>query len=121
MTSFRPRSPHIKDDSVLTTVRPISNLSELYHGFADYRLEMMEERIRRKRKELNVQHRAGKKFDTPSLKEFLTESIAFLQHTDKEIVEDDKVRMGHIEEMEIPNVQVGDAEIPRPGKRRRVD
>ena len=43
VTSFRPKCPLIKDDSVLTTVRAISDLSELYGGYAEYRLEMLEE------------------------------------------------------------------------------
>jgi hypothetical protein len=102
-------------------VRPISNLSELYYGFADYRLEMMEERIRQKRKELHTRNRAGKKLDTLALKGFLGDSIAFLQHTNNEIVEESKVRVGHIDEMEIPNVQVCDAENSRAAKRSRIE
>lgn len=36
----------IKDETVLTGVRGTSNLSDLYTQYADYRLELLEERIR---------------------------------------------------------------------------
>src|SRR5579859_875349 len=37
VTSYRPRDPHVKDSSVLTTVRPVSNLAELYEQWFRYR------------------------------------------------------------------------------------
>ena len=42
VTSWRPRSPFVKDNSELRTVRPVSDLTELYYDFAEYRLEIME-------------------------------------------------------------------------------
>jgi len=98
VTSFRPRSPHIRDDSVLSTVRGISNLSELYYEFAEYRLANLEERIRAKLKALRENHRAAKKLDTSMLKAFMKEQKEFLEHTDHEIVLDEQVAAGHIEE-----------------------
>jgi hypothetical protein len=95
VTSFRPRSPFLRDDTVLTTVRPISDLSQLYYGFGEYRLEIMEERIRAKIKHLRDTRRAGKKHDTKAMKAFLEEQIAFLTHTDHEIVLDELVPVGH--------------------------
>jgi hypothetical protein len=64
VTSFRPRSAHVRDDSVLTTVRAISDLSELYFGYGEYRLEIMEERIRAHLKEIRERKRAGRLFNT---------------------------------------------------------
>lgn len=121
MTSFRPRSPFIKDDTELRTVRPISNLSELYYDFAEYRCEILEERLRKERKEIMARRRARKKFDTLKHKKFLEESIAFLEHTDHELVEDSKVRSGFIEEVDFPDVVVGASEDARPAKRARVE
>ena len=46
VTSFRPRSCRIRDDTVLNTVRPISNLSDLYGQTVEYNLENAESRIR---------------------------------------------------------------------------
>ena len=39
----------------------------------------------------------GKRFDAPSHKAFLVESSAFMQHTNKELVEEDQVRKGAVE------------------------
>ncbi|OCK77209.1 hypothetical protein K432DRAFT_428170 [Lepidopterella palustris CBS 459.81] len=122
VTSFRPRSPHIADDTVLTTVRPVSNLSELYYDFGEYRLEIMEERIRTRLKELRNRRRTGQKVDTSALKEFLAEQVAFLEHTNQEIVEENKVVMGFVDEVKYPDEKVRTAEKEgRPAKRPRVE
>lgn len=94
VTSFRPRSPFVKDDSVLKTVRPVSDLSELYFGFGEYRMEIMEERLRAKIKEIRDKRRAGKKFATAEFKDFLSEQVDFLAHTNEEIVLTDEVIRG---------------------------
>ncbi|EFE42378.1 hypothetical protein TRV_02817 [Trichophyton verrucosum HKI 0517] len=94
VTSFRPRCPTLKDDTVLTTVRPISDLSELYFQFSEYRLEMLEERIRSQLKEARDARYAGRPFNTRKLKEFLAVQIEFLTHMNNEIVENDKVQKG---------------------------
>lgn len=98
VTSFRPRSPAVKDDTVLTTVRPISDLGELYHQFAEYRFEILEDRLREMNRHMRDQKRARRPFDTLGLKRFLREQIEFLEHMDKEIVEDDKVKMGVVDD-----------------------
>ena len=73
VTSFRPRSSALRDDTVLTTVRPVSNLSELYFQFSEYRLEILEDRIRKQLKVLRDSKRGRKKFNTLKLKRFLQE------------------------------------------------
>lgn len=103
VTSFRPRSPHAPDDTVLTTVRGISDLSQLYYEFGEYRLQMLEERVRAQLKLLREGHAAGKKTSTRALKRFLDEQQQFIKRTNEEIVEDDKVVLGHIDELNIPN------------------
>ncbi|KAM5471302.1 hypothetical protein MauCBS54593_003642 [Microsporum audouinii] len=94
VTSFRPRCPSLKDDTVLTTVRPISDLSELYFQFSEYRLEMLEERIRHQLKEARGARYAGRPFNTQKLKSFLAVQVEFLTHMNREIVENDKVQKG---------------------------
>jgi len=121
VTSFRPRSPYMKDDTVLTTVRPISDLSELYYEFAEYRCEIMEERLRKVRKDMIARRRARKKFDTIGHKRFLEESAAFMQRSNREMVEDSKVMAGYIDKLDIPDVVVGAAEDGRLAKRARVE
>ena len=102
VTSFRPRSPYLPDDSVLTSVRPVSNLSELYTEFASYRLEMLEERIRKQLKILRDNQRAHKTLDAPALKAFLMEQEDFIKRTNEEIVEEEKVAFGYMEETKVP-------------------
>ncbi|KAK6381895.1 hypothetical protein LTR65_010935 [Meristemomyces frigidus] len=103
VTSFRPKSPFLADDTVLTTVRPISDLSQVYYEFGRYRLEMLEERVRVQLKRLREAHTAGKKTDTKALKQFLEEQDHFLQRTNEEIVLDENVVAGHQPELDIPN------------------
>jgi len=115
VTSFRPRSPFVRDDTVLTTVRPISDLSELYYEFGEYRLEMLEARISANLKRLRARRRAGKKFETRTFKRFLTEQEEFLKHTNNEVVEDDKVIVGYVEEVKVPDQRVGISNDPPEG------
>ncbi|KAL4781204.1 hypothetical protein BJX76DRAFT_350350 [Aspergillus varians] len=98
VTSFRPRASLIKDDTVLTTVRPISNLGELYLQFSEYRFDMLQDRFRHANKLMRDQQRARRPFDTRRLKYFIREQIDFLEHMDKEIVEDDKVVAGRVDD-----------------------
>lgn len=101
VTSFRPRSHTVKDDTVLTTVRPISNLSELYYQFSEYRLEILEERIREKLKTLRETQKTGRKMKTKDLKAFLHEQEVFLAHMNKEMVDDDLVTKGSIDNRQL--------------------
>lgn len=114
VTSFRPKSPHLPDDSVLTTVRPVSDLSKLYGDFGEYRLEILEERVRSMLHDIRKKRRAGKKFDTVKFKLFLEKQAAFLQHTNNEIVEDNKVPQGYIDEVKFPDAKVGQDDEPAP-------
>ena len=103
VTSFRPKSPHLRDDAVLTTVRGISDLSQLYYEFGCYRLEILEERIRAQLKKTRADHALGRRTDTRALKAFLKEQEEFLAHTNGEIVQDEDVVSGHQPVMDIPN------------------
>ena len=94
VTSFRPRSPLVKDDSVLFTVRAVSNLSELYGGYAEYRLDILEERIRLQQKADREKKKLGRRFDTARMKSFLVEQRDFINATLKELVDEDKVIPG---------------------------
>ncbi|ORY55701.1 uncharacterized protein BCR38DRAFT_528838 [Pseudomassariella vexata] len=98
VTSFRPKCPKIRDDTVLTTVRPISNLSELYNQFSEYRLEILEERIRQQLKELREFNSTGRRVPTKKLKAFFEEQEKFLAHMNKEMVDDEQVVKGAIDD-----------------------
>ena len=101
VTSFRPRSPSLPDDTVLTTVRAVSNLQELYFQFSEYRLEILEERIREQLKNMRETKRGRKHLDTKILKRFLKEQEDFLLHMNDELVLDEHVTAGRIDDSHI--------------------
>lgn len=93
VTSFRPRCPRIRDDTVLTTVRPISNLSDLYGQAVEYQLENAETRIRDMLKNVRDSMKAGST-NVSSIKSFLDNEIKSLSHLNQEIVEEHMVQKG---------------------------
>lgn len=120
VTSFRPKNPLIRDDTRLTTVRPITNLRELYAQFSEYRLEMLEERIRAALKEIRESRAAGRNVSTQKLKLFLDEQQRFLEQTNGEILDEDKVTAGFIDDSHLFTKEKEDeaarlAKAPRPG------
>jgi hypothetical protein len=59
VTSFRPKSALVRDDTILNTVRPVSNLPDLYGQVIEYQLENMEARLRRMLKKVRSDMKAG--------------------------------------------------------------
>ncbi|KAI9848697.1 MAG: hypothetical protein M1837_006784 [Sclerophora amabilis] len=108
VTSFRPRSPALPDDSVLTTVRGISDLSELYFQFSEYRLEILEERIRGALKKLRERHRSGRPTETCAIKLFLKDQETFIARTNEEMYEEDQVVQGYSHQLEIDEENQGE-------------
>lgn len=106
VTSFRPKSPFLADDSTLTTVRGISDLRDLYYEWASYRLEIVEERIRMQLRKMRAAYEVGRPTDTRGIKAFLAEQAAFLAHTNEEMVQDELVVYGHQPQVDIPDVKV---------------
>lgn len=86
VTSFRPKSASLADDSVLLTVRPCSNLEDMYYQWSEYRLELAEERCRGLIKSLDARKRVGRKFDVEGTKADIAKLIKFLQDTADELV-----------------------------------
>lgn len=87
ITSFRPKSPFVKNESVLTGVRPISNVSELYTQYTGYRIETLQERFRAFQKQELRRDQANRPFDPAAAKKFLTEQKEFLESTIAELLE----------------------------------
>ncbi|CAJ2501263.1 Uu.00g041160.m01.CDS01 [Anthostomella pinea] len=119
VTSFRPRCPSVRDDTVLTTVRPISIVSELYNQFAEYRLEILEERVRQQLRELRDAHAAGRRVATKKLKAFLDEQERFLAHMNREMVDDERVVRGSIDDSHLLNPKTESKVEPTSKKRMR--
>ncbi|KAF1984538.1 hypothetical protein K402DRAFT_336180 [Aulographum hederae CBS 113979] len=116
VTSFRPKSPFMRDETVLTSVRTVSDVSELYYDFGEYRLEILEARIQKQLKDIRDRRRANKKIDTKAFKAFLADQEAFLKHTNNEMVPEESLVMGHIQEVNMPTEGA-----PRAAKRARVE
>ena len=95
VTSFRPKHHSFKDETVLSTVRGISDLAVLYRQFVEYRLDILEERVRSKLREVR---KGGNKFDTRAAKAFLNEQEEFLAHTNQQIIPNELVSKGHIDD-----------------------
>jgi stress-induced morphogen len=87
ITSFRPKSADVKDESVLTGVRGISNLNELYSDYTQYRLELLEDRFREQARQQRQRVVEGKRFDTRDVKEFLRQQKDYIETTLNELVE----------------------------------
>ena len=77
-TPFRPKSPFVKDESVLATVRGISHLSEIYHQFAEYRLQNLEARIRAQLKLMRQRRDSHRDFDIAGSRGWLIEQREFI-------------------------------------------
>lgn len=87
VTAFRAKSPLIRDETVLTGSRPISNWSELYSDWTHYRLEVLEERIREMLRSERKREAAKRPFDITSVRKFLREQKAYLETTMSELIE----------------------------------
>ena len=88
VTCFRPKSPHVRDETVLTGVRGISHRSELYTQYLDYRLEILEERVRAKQKAERIRELSKKPFETADVRQWLVEQKEFIDSMLCEITED---------------------------------
>ncbi|RYP71269.1 hypothetical protein DL770_008153 [Monosporascus sp. CRB-9-2] len=76
-------------------MRPVLDLPELYRQFAEYRLEILEERVRGRLRELRDAHAAGRRVPTSRLKALFAKQERFLAHM---IVDDEGVVMGSIDD-----------------------
>lgn len=94
VTSFRPKDATLADDSRLLTVRPVSDLNETYYQWADYRVEIAEERCRRLVKGLRARKHVGRDFDVTGVKNQLRGLIEFLENTGSEIVDPSRYSVG---------------------------
>lgn len=88
VTCFRPKSPHVRDETVLTGVRGISYRSELYTQYLDYRLEILEERLRSIMKAEKQRQQARKSFDIDGTRAWLLEQRGFIDSMLTELTED---------------------------------
>lgn len=106
VTSFRPKSALLRDDSELRTVRGVSDLNELYYDFAEYRLRLLEEQVQHERERIAAARRVGTSFGTAVHKRFLERISAFAGQTSHELVEKEDVQKGYIEKVDLPDAVI---------------
>lgn len=87
VTAFRAKSHLVRDETVLTGSRAISNWSELYSQWTEYRLEVLEERIREMLRSERKREAAKRRFDIDSVRRFLLEQKVYLETTMNELIE----------------------------------
>ncbi|PYI07531.1 hypothetical protein BO78DRAFT_366737 [Aspergillus sclerotiicarbonarius CBS 121057] len=87
VTAFRPMSHAIRDESILTGSRAISNWSELYTEYTEYRLELLEERIRVMLKKERVRNSGKRPFSVSDMQLFLKEQKLLIESTMTELIE----------------------------------
>ncbi|KAK5455977.1 hypothetical protein LTS15_005296 [Exophiala xenobiotica] len=85
VTSFRSKDAAVRDSSSLRTVRPISNLDELYRQWASYRLDVVSQRAALKREELDVRGRSADEI-RQMMNEWVRDQVEYLENTVKEMV-----------------------------------
>ena len=78
VTSFRPKSPLMKDGTTLRGVRNISHVPTLYSQYAEYRLENLEERVRDELRLLRKRKAAKATFDTVAVRNWLFEQRSYI-------------------------------------------
>ncbi|KAJ6157259.1 hypothetical protein N7497_006144 [Penicillium chrysogenum] len=89
VTSFRPKCPSVRDETVLTGSRPISEWSELYTQWTEYRLEVIEGRIRAKLKAERQREITKRPFNVYAVRKFLEEQKEYLDTTIEELIDMD--------------------------------
>lgn len=87
ITSLRSRSPLAKDETVLTGVRSISNVSDLYTQWTRYRLENLQYRVHEKLKSEQIRKSFDREFNLEEMRSWFTENIAYMQATLEELQE----------------------------------
>lgn len=79
ITAFRPKSPFLTDETVLTGVRGISNLEELYPQYTLYRLTLLEQRFRAMLAAEDCRTQSGRSFDLVAMRAFLSDQRDYLE------------------------------------------
>ncbi|GAB1198195.1 hypothetical protein APSETT444_007504 [Aspergillus pseudonomiae] len=78
VTSLRPKSPFVRDETSIRPLLPITPRNTLYYQYVEYRLENLEERVRHQLKVIRQQKKANRDFDVASARKFLLEERDFI-------------------------------------------
>jgi hypothetical protein len=86
VTPFRPRDVNVRDEVILVGTRGISDLDEMYPDYFGYRMEVLEERVRRVIKAERERGRSGRGFDVEKMRGWIMEQREFLDSMLREMV-----------------------------------
>ncbi|KIV76950.1 hypothetical protein PV11_08795 [Exophiala sideris] len=86
VTSFRPKSPFCKDETSLAGLRGITDLSLLYHQYAEYRFQVLETRFRTSRQNLLKAFNQHRGFNLQETRSFLEEQKRYVEDLLQELV-----------------------------------
>ncbi|KAL4799567.1 hypothetical protein BDV19DRAFT_400797 [Aspergillus venezuelensis] len=86
VTPFRPKDPLVTDEIVLAGVRCNSHLDELYPQYFEYRLDVLEERIRAMRRHEREREVRGERFDVEQRRAWLRVQWEFIGSMLEEMV-----------------------------------
>ncbi|PIG83596.1 hypothetical protein AARAC_010137 [Aspergillus arachidicola] len=78
VTSLRPKSPFVRDETIIRPLLPITPKSTVYYQYAEYRLENLEERVRHQLKVMRQHKKANRDFDGASAHKFLLGEREFI-------------------------------------------
>lgn len=78
VTPFRPKDAEVRDEILLTGTRGISNLEEMYPQYFEYRMEVLEERVRAQRKRERERGLTGRPFNVEETRRWVAEQRDFL-------------------------------------------
>lgn len=78
VTPFRPKDPLVRDEIVLVGVRCNSNLAELYPQYYKYRLDVLEARIRDRKKDERAREVAYRPFNLEEERAWIREQRDYL-------------------------------------------
>ncbi|KAK4238811.1 hypothetical protein C8A03DRAFT_43480 [Achaetomium macrosporum] len=92
VTAFRPKSPFVRDETILTGSRAISNLDELYSQYTEYRLEVLEERFLAKLKEERRRVVMRCPYNLADIRSFLAEQKEYIESMLEQLFEVEQIR-----------------------------
>ncbi|PSK60301.1 hypothetical protein B9Z65_451 [Elsinoe australis] len=85
VTSWRPRSPHMKDATIMRGTRNTSHLPTLYTQYTEYRLANLVQRARKQLKDVEDRKEADSGFDTEGVRGWLLEQRSYIDDMLREI------------------------------------
>ena len=84
VTSYKPKDCRVRDNSVLTTVRSVSKLAELYEQWFKYRSDVLRKRCEER------PNKGGSDAEVVEMKRWCQEQILWLKRTMEEMVVEEK-------------------------------